>query len=324
MKRLLKIAALAVLSFILVCGISFLTDKNHYSGWELKSKKGNPVIWAPFEWTSETLNGKYYEKTSMNIPCTVEGFPNTFTFQFDLGAFYTGVYEHTYADYSNLTGQKNGIQKLKSPLQFWNHNKCINGLTLHFGDYSATSKTAFVYRNFGIKLEKIDPNDTIHLGTIGNDLFQNKVLIIDYPNQQFAVCDEVPGNYKMPMVNIELDKAGRVILPMIFHGKSYRILFDNGSSLFPLLVPAKNISIFSSLPDTDTLTISSWGKLHDVTGKMLNDSFQLAGQPFAHTKIYANHTGYGINDQTDGTAGNALFWNNTVVIDFRNRKMGVR
>jgi hypothetical protein len=61
-----------------------------------------------------------------------------------------------------------------------------------------------------------------------------------------------------------------------------------------------------------------------VTGKMITDTFELAGQNFCSVKIYVNNSGFGIDKQTDGMAGNALFWDKTVIIDFKNKKFGIK
>jgi hypothetical protein len=57
---------------------------------------------------------------------------------------------------------------------------------------------------------------------------------------------------------------------------------------------------------------------------MITDTFAIAGIKFSNVKVYENHTGLGINKKTDGMIGNALFWNNTIIIDFKNKKFGVQ
>lgn len=326
MKKALLIFSFILLTIIIICGISWLTDKRTYASWEVNSKHNNPgIAWAPFEWGGSTLNGKYYDKAFMNIPCRVKGIGNACSFQFDLGATLTGVYENTFSGlHASDASLKQRIKRLRSPLQFWNRNKYFDDLELQFGDYMAVNKTAFVYKNYGGQPGNIQPSDTVHLGTVGSDLFRNKILLIDYPNRRFAICDTMPAGYSNGLVNIELDNYGRVILPMKIHDSVYRVLFDNGSSIFPIITAAKNISKFSIAPDSDSITISSWGNKHTVTGKMITDSFELAGLHYANVKVYANHSGYGIDNNTDGMAGNALFWNRIMVIDFRNKKFGLQ
>ncbi len=88
----------------------------------------------------------------------------------------------------------------------------------------------------------------------------------------------MPTLINASLTNIELDQSGRVLLPLILKGKTYKVLFDTGSSLFPLLITDDKISSFSALPGIDTIAISSWGTNHNVIGRTLKDSFKLAGQ----------------------------------------------
>ena len=163
------------------------------------------------------------------------------------------------------------------------------------------------------------------MGTIGSDIFQNKVLIIDYPNQQFAICDNVPKFYQKCLTDIELDVVGRVLLPMQLKGKKYKLLFDNGSSLFPLLTTGEKINIFSSLLPSDTIKGYAWGKQFTAIGRPLNDSFVIANQTFNKTTVYADYRkDFRTTDNTDAITGNILFWDKTIIIDFKNKKFGVQ
>lgn len=322
----MKITAIAILSIMSVCGGSYLTSKD--SPWTITNNSTDKtnLSWAKFEWTNDTLNGKYFERTSMQIPCKIDGLANNFTFQFDLGANYTGVYENTFSSFYKQNPElKDRIKySLNSRLQFWWSWKNLENMNLSFGNYTATNKMAYVYKNHGSKIESLNSQDTIHLGTVGADLFKDKVLIIDYPNKQFAISESVPKEYQSELIDIEINKKGKIILPMTIHDKNYRIMFDNGSSIFPLITLEKNISNYSTTADIDTIKISSWGKLHDVTGKLIKDTFTLAGQKFSNVKVYANHSGLGIDHNTDGMTGNALFWDRTIVIDFKHKKFGVK
>lgn len=320
----MKILGLTILAVVTVCATSFLTDKSSYSKWEIENNSQS-ISWVKFEWTNEEFSGKYFEKTAMFIPCKVDGIANVVTFQFDLGSDLTGIYENTFRSFYRQTPElEQKIKRLKSGLQFWNKRKVFNNLSILFGNYTASNKNAFVFKNYGDKMEINNPKDTIHIGTIGADLFKNRVLIIDYPNKQFAICENIPENYNRNLVDIELDKHGRIILPMTINSKKYRIMFDNGSSIFPIITNAKNISNYSTTADIDTIQISSWGQKHGVTGKLIKDTFELAGQKFSNVKVYANHSGLGIDNETDGATGNVLFWNKTIIIDFKNKKFGVK
>jgi hypothetical protein len=214
-----------------------------------------------------------------------------------------------------------------SPILFWRRNEnFFQGPAVSFGDYSAKNDRILLYKGMGdkIDLKNAGPNDTLDVGTIGADFFQNKILIIDYPNHRFALCDTPPSEFNSELIDIQLDHAGRVILPMKLKGKSYRILFDNGSSIFPLLVSKEKIGLFTNTAPIDTNEISSWGKLHNVMGRPLKDTFRLANQTFSNITAYTDFRDDQNALEYDAITGNQLFWNKTILIDFKNKKFGVK
>jgi hypothetical protein len=327
MQIFFKIIAATIIVIILVCGISFLIDKKTTSSWVIKRNKtdSSRIAWATFTWCNNFLSGKYYERTEMMIPAKIEGLPYNFTFQFDLGDPFTEIYEVNARSFFKVHPELNRIGRLKSVLQFWNSRKAFKNLQLTFGDITASMENGLLKKNYGepLSFENFNDSSEFHLGTIGADIFQNKILIIDYPGQRFAICDSLPKIYKVWFVDIQLDNGGRVILPMVLKGKNYKVVFDNGSSLFPLLVTDDKINNFSTSAATDTIKISSWGTIHNVIGRELKDSFTLGGQTFSNIKVYADYRKDQRTDAYDAITGNALFWNNTIVIDFKNKKFGV-
>ena len=328
MRRILKLTALLLIGVIIFCGYSYLTDKTNYAKWNISKLNSDTtgVSWAKFIWTNDTLNGKYYERTSMQIPCKIEGLPYSFLFQFDLGADLTSVYENNISSFYTLYPDlKNRIARLRSPLQFWYNKKGFKDLTILFGGYEVSNKFINFYSNYGSKLniEKSSLSDTFNIGTIGVDLFQNKVLIIDYPNQRFAISDTVPRVFNFYLSDIELDQAGRVLLPMQLKGKKFNTMFDNGSSLFPLLVTDDKINNFSNLPNCDTFIGNAWGKTITMIGRPLNDSFIIAGHTFNKSKVYADYRQDSRTNKYDAVTGNILFWDKTIIMDFKNKKFGI-
>ena len=317
-----------MLGLISICGISFLTDKNKLPDWKIKSGKtdSSGIAWAKFYWSNNSIGKKEYKKAFMHIPVKVEGLPYNFSFQWDLGAT-TVIYEQNAKSVFQYYPEfKHQVTRLKSILQFWNSVKIFKNLTLNFGDITAIASYCEYKINYGEKLnlERSTDSSIFQLGSIGADLFRNKILIIDYPNERFAVCDSMPDFYKVSFSDIELDQSGRVLLPLHFRNKNYKILFDNGSSMFPLLVTDDRINEFSTAPATDTLDINSWGIIHKVISRPIKDSFQLGGQTFSNIMIYTEFRKEARTGHYDAIAGNVLFWNKTIVIDFKNRKFGVR
>jgi len=148
MKKSIKILGLSVFTILIVCGTFLLTKTTSYSNWRIENNSydKSTISWTKFEWTNEELGGKWFDKTSMNIPCRMDGINNPLLFQFDLGADLTGVYENTFTSVNNQNPiLKNKIKKL------WDIKKYFENLNIIFGSYVAINKAAYVYKNFGEK-----------------------------------------------------------------------------------------------------------------------------------------------------------------------------
>ena len=84
----------------------------------------------------------------------------------------------------------------------------------------------------------------------------------------------------------------------------------------------------------DTATISVDANGYVVITNEVGGTFTIEGTEQTSTtelengnsnvKVYANHSGLGIDNKTDGMTGNSLFWDKTIIIDFRNKKFGVK
>ncbi len=300
------------------CKDSIILDEKQYSNWELRDISTNNISWTKFKWINGNLGSKFYERTGIFIPCKIDVLQNIVTFQFDTGADLTGIYENAFSSFYATNPE------LKSKVKILNSSyKYYENLSLTFNGFTALNKSGYVYKDFG-SIQRVNTSDTIHIGTIGSDIFQDKVLLIDYPKQQFAICNSVPYNYADNLIDITLDNKGRVILPLKLGSKSLKILFDTGSSIFPIITDANKISLFSTSADVDVIQVSSWGQIHNVTGKIINDTFTLAGETYSSVKAYASIKNLYTGENYDGITGNALFWDKTVVIDFKNKKFGVK
>lgn len=252
----------------------------------------------------------------MMVPVRVEGLPYDYLFQFDLGSNVTTLYGNPL---DALIKKHRGFDRVKNEIIF-------KELTLFIGNTIAHTQNCHITRNHGdvLNANYLASQSPIRLGTIGADIFQSKILVIDYPNQRFTICDTLPPLLQTSFADITLDNTGRVILPLLIHGKNYRIMFDNGSSLFALITSSDKINLFSTEPGTDTLSVSSWGKTHNIIGRLLKTPFQLANNTFSDIMIYADYRDEARSTNYDAITGNALFWDKVVIIDFKNKRFGIK
>lgn len=327
MQLFSKHIATFIFVFVLVSD-TFCQSKNSFGQWNISTSKisGSDLSWTNFLWTNDSLGNRYFERTAMFIPAKMEGLPNTFLFQFDLGADITRLYGNPLKTIFLNYPEFDRIRRYKGFWQFWNTQTAFKDLTLSFGDVTATTKNCYVMSGFGKRIATDLSTDSspIKIGTIGADLFQNKILVLDYPNQRFAICDTLPGSLQTSFVNMSLDQHGRIIISLQLKNKSYRVLFDNGSSIFPLVASADIANSFSTAAGTDTIAMSSWGTIHNVIGRPIGELFQLAGQTYSDIMIYTDYRKGANLNSYDLIAGNVLFWDKVVIIDFKNKKFGMK
>jgi hypothetical protein len=321
MKSVFKILRITALCFFVPALLVSCGKKIRFGEWTVTNiKDSSPDIqWIPFIWTADSFGKKRYERAAMFIPVNIEGLPGQYQFQFDLGANLTSLQGNTIISLFNRYPQQNRIRNYSDVMAF-------EYLALSMGSIKATTKNCYVMAGYGpITPSGTQPGATpVKIGTIGADMFQNRFLIIDYPNERFAVSDTLPDLFNVNFAGIDLDETGRIILPMQLGHQTYRVMFDTGSSLFSLIIPAETIEKFSASPGTDTVAVSSWGKTHHVIGRALNKSFSVAGLTFSNVTIYADYRQEAVSRDYDAIAGNALFWDKTVIIDFKNKRFGVK
>lgn len=286
-----------------------------------------PLQWIPFIWQSDTISGKFIEKAYIYIPVKIENLPIDFTMQFDLGTVQTQFYGKTLKpfllQYPSLADKLVSFQNQKE-LKFKNIN-------LHLG---SVDFTADIWNNqdygeeFSEDLDDIKP--PIHIGTIAPDLFQDKILIIDYKLNRIAITDILPNEYKnTSTINFELNQ-GIIILPFNIDGTEKKVMFDTGSSPFPLATSKENALRISQPEIVDSLKGPLWwGTFITFYGHKVNKSIQLGGFTFDNSIVYYDKEKLWEENVFKplniwGLTGNAYFLDFTVVLDYKNRIFRIR
>jgi len=288
------------------------------------------VKWIPFHWTGDTISGKYFDKSAIVIPVSIENIPARFNMQFDLGAVRTVLYGNSIAPYLEAyPALEKKIDPSKTFLIQGENNPMFAGMSLKMGDASFEGLDIGYFKDYGGRLRKEDLlSDTErHIGTIGPDLFQGKILIIDYPKKRIGICDKLPKEYKKAAFQPFRSGDGRPKIPLVINGRTQHVMFDTGSSIFTLQTTKKEALEASGAAIVDSLTVNSWGKKLTFYGVKARKPIQFG------TKVLDGSTLYYDEQETFqdfykyveiwGLTGNAFFLNNTVIIDYKNRLFGV-
>ena len=277
--------------------------------------------WIPFNWESDTISGKYIEKAFIYIPVKIDDLPHDFTMQLDLGTDQTLFYGKTidpYLDeYSSLS------DKYKVPM--------FKGVRLKMGTVEFEGIDIGYMNNFGEEIPKDSLNSKTpkHVGTIAPDIFRDKILVIDYKSGRFAVSDSLPVEYKdLPTGKFELTD-GIIKLPFRVNGKDYKLMFDTGSSPFQLVTTKER-----ALDISDSIIIDSlsgplwWGNEITFYGLNVKKPVEFGGKKLKSSRVYYDKEGLWneIYDSFNvwGITGNAYFYDNTVIIDYKNKKFRIK
>ncbi|WP_106829967.1 hypothetical protein [Parabacteroides pacaensis] len=277
--------------------------------------------WFPFNWEGDTISGKYIEKAFLYIPVKIDNLPHEFTMQLDLAMGQTVFYGNSIDPY--LKEYASLADKYKAPM--------FNNITLQMGSVKFKSIEVGYYNNFGeeIPQDSLHSKSPKHIGTIGSDLFQNKILVIDYKSCRLAVTDSLPKEYKnLPAERFEL-KDGVIKIPFHINGKECKLMFDTGSSPFQLVTSKERALEISDSIITDSLSGPLWwGKEITFYGLMVNKPVRFGKKAFKSSKVYYDKVGLW-NEIYDyqkvwGITGNAYFLDNIVIIDYKNKLFRVK
>lgn len=287
--------------------------------WEWSKQTTAKISWIPFYWTKDTFDGRPFEKTAIMVKTRIDNIPDTFICQLDLGSNITMLYENPVMSYRQLNKKSFYFSER---IFGGRKHKCIRDIVCNLGNAVVKSRSVIVKEDYG---DTVLTEDGFKIGTIGVDMFRDKILVIDFPRQRFCVQDEIAGD-SIPFIPMELTASGFVLLPVKIGNRILKCLYDSGSSLFPILTSVDEVKDFSTNPVKDSFTIHSWGREEKVYTRDMDTTIQIAGNIYPDKQVYTINTidNFLKENKVDAMVGNALFWHNTIVIDFKHRRFGIR
>ncbi len=288
--------------------------------------------WIRFEWMGDSLGSEYFERAAMYLPFRIDKIPYTFKAQFDLGAPSTMVYGNTMERLIEL------YPWLADRLDTVNKSFVIQGqrvgqltdITFYLDTVRFSHQTVAYFQGFGDPLPQGDlsavAGKTV-IGTLGSNLFRDRVLIIDFPNRRMAIVDSLPGVDTSGLVDISV-VHGFIIVPIEINGKVYKVIYDTGSSIFTLFMSTNNWDMFREKDSKiDTLTATAWGVKYSILRAKAGIDVTIAGQTIRPDVVWATSRDdyYNFFKQMGivGLMGNAMFYDKVLLIDFRDNKFGV-
>jgi hypothetical protein len=277
----------------------------------------------PIQWLADSTGNELRPYAALLLPVALPGCSRTFYMQFDLGAPYSLFYK----------GKLEAIAQKFPEVQLKKREDSAYLLDLPFrlGGMGMKASEIKVINYGGTAVDWDDTTGIEIIGTIGSDLIERKVLVLDYPQGVVVLADEVPATLAAQAKFSELTfKERRVVLQASINKQETKLLFDSGTSAFELLTDK---ATWSSLAKKDALVrqygVNSWGntlQVHSVASGQeisfgeavvpLHRVHYIEGATFLQQALM-RFSGMG------GMVGNQLFLGKVIVLDTRNHQFGM-
>ncbi len=290
--------------------------------------------WIKFNWKGEILSDRYFDKVAMTIPVKIDDLPYNFNAQLDLGAVNTMFYGKPIAPYLQLFPDLNNKLDTSRKAVYIEGRACplfhhIN-LTLDQVSFPGISVAHFSDYGGFMPVDSAKTLSSKHIGTIAPDLFQNKILLIDYPNQRICVINDLPllMEKEASFVPVKIEN-GRMKIPFTIGKKEVDIMFDTGSSIFSIVASPENAAIFTDANQsvTDSISGNNWGQTITAYGKKMTKEIKIGKYKMPPALVYYTPKrglkAFEDREKITGLTGNAWFLNNIVIVDYKRKRFGM-
>ncbi|MDB5203716.1 MAG: hypothetical protein JWQ27_3125 [Ferruginibacter sp.] len=274
-----------------------------------------------FRWATETQASGEEPHAAILFPVTLPGSSKTFYMQFDTGSPYSMFYKNSLDDIRKKYPRVN--------LSVDSSGKLIN-YRFKLQHTEMLAKEMIIRAGEGQAIKK-GKNELNIIGTIGTDLIDNKICIIDYPGRKVTVANEMPTKYSQTATTGFMYANRSMLFPAMIRGKKTILFFDSGSSAYELLTDKKT-SLSLSVKDTvHTQAASrSWDRVLTAHSYATADSITIAGTsiPLLHATYIEGASTSQVEQMMKmgigGMTGNKLFIHSILVVDTKNKTFGLR
>lgn len=275
-----------------------------------------------FSWQGDSIASKYEAHAAMLFPVRVKECPRTFYMQFDLGSPYSLLYKN----------KLEAIQlKYPAAIPSKNVNEKLENFSLVVDGTPVLAKEITVKQFDSTAIDWEDENGIEIIGTIGTDLIDGSVAMIDYPNGRLSVSQSIPKKLMQRLSLTDFIYTNRsVLLPATIKGRETLLYFDTGASMFELLTDKTTCNQLAvNGAAVARFSVKSWDKTLTANVFAVNESIALA-----NTIIPLGSCAYmeGVSDAQaeymakmgiGGMVANKLFLNYILVLDTQRKKFGL-
>lgn len=275
-----------------------------------------------FMWRADTTGAHITPHAVLLVPVTLPRCSRTCYLQFDTGAPYSLLYSHA------LTALQARCPAAGPALKF--QVATLENFQFAIGQGQVMARSIRI-REMGTRTLPADSTVPFVIGTLGTDVLDGRVLVIDYARQRFELRADVPDSLARRATFAPLSfEQRRVLLSAGLQGADKQLLFDSGSSAFALLTSQASWQELARPDAPDQVTpVNSWGKTlmaHTVptaarlqigvTALPLRTVTYIDGTTFMQRTLM-RFSGMG------GMLGNEVFSRHTLILDVKGGRFGV-
>jgi hypothetical protein len=282
-----------------------------------------------FYWVGANINGKKFDKAAMFVPINIDNLKEGAFAQFDLGSNTSILYQ------KNLTSIPEFNQLKLDSLPDGNTDDgkkvfVIRSANISIGKIHLGKREIYGFYNYGdeIKIDEKIRVDEKSIGTIGSDIVQNKVLIIDFRNETLSITDSLTSVAQSEFNFTDCKLVNnRIIVPIDINGQTMYFLYDTGASLFPMGTTKSIWKEISNDKIIDTLNITNFGNPVKMFGSNSKIKVKLADEYLSNFTVYYEDENYFDKIfkqiECDGIIGNSFFLNKKICIDYKTKRFGI-
>ena len=276
----------------------------------------------PFCWQGDSIHSKWEPHSAILVPVKLAGCPRLFYMQFDLGSSYSLFYKNKLAA---IQRKYPGIIPQDEP-----GGKLMN-FPFEAGQVPIAAKEIAVKQFDSSTIDWDNKSSVEIIGTIGADLIDGRVIVIDYPLCKLTISQAIPAELMPDLSLADFTYAGRsVLLPVTLRDKQTLLYFDTGSSMYGLLTD-KNTCRQLAIPDAELIQykVRSWDRFLTANSLATNDSLEIAGAKIPiHYSTYIEGASSAQVAQMlkmgiGGMTGNKIFLGYKLVLDTKHKKFGL-
>ncbi|KAF2343020.1 hypothetical protein [Flavobacterium tistrianum] len=308
MKLFKKIASvfLVIIVLFLVGGYFYFQKK--FTPPENYLKVSGVAESIPIKWISSDEN----PNSALLLPIKIKGIDRTFYMQFDSGSPITVFYKKSLESIA---------EKFQNQLKIDNENSSISA-AFRIANMNVVSND-FEVLNYGEKINFDDLKTVNIIGTIGTDLLEKRITILDFKSNQCSFIEKIKEN---DFTDFEFKKR-KILIPSAIENEKLKLLYDSGTSGYELIT-TKEIWQQYRIKNSKIKTEkgNSWGNTLSVYSAAAKKKIQ-----FGKMTINISEVTYieGTSDLQkflmkrsgmQGMIGNKLFLNHKLILDCKNEK----